>query len=112
MKKIALVCLIVAVAAVSFAFVTAEKRAAEVIILRGVIVVTGPKGSSSIKVYKHGSPTQTTELDKISSKESFDEAMVTVTETLNTYVNNGYEIVSSNEFGGNATVILTYTLKK
>ena len=110
MKKTVLFSLI-AVAVILFAFVSAT-RATEVVTLRSVIVVGGLKDASTIKLYKPGVAPKITQLDKINDKESFDIAMTKVNEAVNALVNEGYEIVDAQEYGGGASVINTYTLKK
>jgi hypothetical protein len=96
----------------SAAFVSANPGASEIIMIRGYIYVSGPKDANNIKIYKGTEKAEIIELGKVDSKETFDTAVNKIVETVNKYTHDGYELVSCNEFGGGASVILTYTLRK
>jgi hypothetical protein len=112
MKKLLIPVFIVVSAILLLSFVKSDATSSEVLMIRGYILVTGPKGASTIKIYKGTENTEIIDLGKISDKESFDLGMNKIIQTVNKYTSDGYEIISSTEFGGGASVILNFILKK
>ena len=93
-------------------FMDAYAGASEIIVIRGMIVVSGRKDANTVKIYRGSDKAEIIELGKVDSKEAFDAAVNKIVETVNKYTRDGYELVNANEFGGGASVILTFTLKK
>ena len=112
MKKFLIPVAVIASVVLLLAFIRPDANPGEVMMIRGIIVVTGTKDASTIKIYKGAETIEKIELGKINDTQTFDAGMNKIMETVNKYTSDGYEVISSTEFGGPATVILNFMIKK
>lgn len=112
MKKLLIPITVIAIAILVLAFVSSSSNSGEVLMIRGIIVITGSKDASTIKIYHGTENMEIISLGKINDAATFDTGMNTIIQTVNQYTSQGYEVISSTEFGGTATVVLNFILKK